>query len=87
MLSPAHLLMCGSRNFCPQNFNFARFWGGGGPAFSRWSTCLFLWKLIELVIFQGDRGPDPLLSFGSAHASSLKLSSHTNVFQPLYTVI
>ena len=30
--------------------------------------------------FQGDEGPDPLPSFGSAHSSSLKLSSHTYVF-------
>ena len=30
--------------------------------------------------FQGHQGPDPLLSLGPAHASSLKLSSHTYVF-------
>ena len=29
------------------------------------------------VVFQGDEGPDPLPSFGSPHASTLKLSSHT----------
>ena len=29
---------------------------------------------------QGDGGPEPLPSFGSAHASSLKLSSHTYEF-------
>ena len=33
-----------------------------------------------LVIIQGEGGPDPLPSFRSAHASSLKLSSHTYVF-------
>ena len=35
-----HLLVfscAGSRNFCPENFKFARFWEGD-PAFSRWST-------------------------------------------------
>ena len=41
--------------------------------------------------FQGDGGLDSLPSFGSAHASSLKLSSHTYVFSlcvtPLYTAI
>ena len=26
MLSPARLLMRGSRNVCPENFKFARFW-------------------------------------------------------------
>ena len=31
------------------------------------------------VVFQGDEGPDPLPSFGSPHASTLKLSSHTSV--------
>ena len=45
----------------------------GGPLANFYGT-------IELVIFQGDGDPDPLLSFGSAHASSLNLSSHTNVF-------
>ena len=38
---------------------------------------------IEIYItcgFQGDEGPDPLPSFGPAHASSLKLSSRTYVF-------
>ena len=29
--------------------------------------------------FQGDEGPDSLPSFGSAHASSLKYSTHTYV--------
>ena len=33
-----------------------------------------------LVIYQGEGGPDPLPSFGSANASSLKLFSHTYVF-------
>ena len=33
--------------------------------------------------FQRDEGPDPLPSFGSAHAFSLKLSSHTAVFLTL----
>ena len=32
------------------------------------------------MIFQGDGGPDPLPSFGSAHASTFLLSSHTYVF-------
>ena len=30
--------------------------------------------------FQGDEGPDTLSPFGSAHASSLKLYSHTYAF-------
>ena len=34
--------------------------------------------------FQGEGGPDPLPSFGSAHAFSLKLSSHTYVFFTQY---
>ena len=47
----------------------------------RYSNCrIYLWKPIELVIFQGEGGPDPLPSFGSSHAFSLKLSSHTYVF-------
>ena len=33
-----------------------------------------------LVIYQGEGGPDPLPLFGSAHASSLELSSHIYVF-------
>ena len=81
MLSPARLLMGGSRNFCLENFKFARFWGGGGGS--------IIFQVVQLLIsmetyitcgFQGDEGSDPLHSFGSAHASSLKLSSHTYVF-------
>ena len=79
MLSPARLLMRGSMNLSQENFKFARLLEGF-PALSRWSTCKFLWKPIELVIFQGDGGPDLQPSYGSAHASSSKLSSHTYVF-------
>ena len=47
-----------------------------------------IFQVVQLLIsmetyitcgFQGNEGPDPLHSFGSAHASSLKLSSHTYV--------
>ena len=33
----------------------------GGPTFPRWrgSSCIFLYKPIEFVIFQGGWGPDP----------------------------
>ena len=49
----------------------------------RYSNCSIhvnLWTPIELVIFQGEEGPGPLPPFGSAQASSLKLSSHKYVF-------
>ena len=68
MLSPARLLTPrGSKNFCPENFKCKLL--GGDP--------LHLLISVETYIaygFQGDEGPDPLPSFGSAHASSLKLS-------------
>ena len=78
MLSPARLLMRGSRNFCPENFKFAS--SGSGSIFFQVVHLLISMETYVTCCFQGDEGPDPLPSFRSAHSSSLKLSSHTYVF-------
>ena len=69
MLSPARLLTPrGSKIFCPGKLQVCKVLGGDP---------LHLLISVETYIaygFQGDEGPDPLPSFGSAHASSLKLS-------------
>ena len=54
--------------------------GGGVHYFPGGPLANFYGNLYNLnVVFQGDEGPDPLPSFGSPHASTLKLSSHTSV--------
>ena len=53
MLSPARLLMRGSRNFCPENFKFARFWEGD-PLFIGGPLANFYGNLFNLnVVFKG----------------------------------
>ena len=76
-----YAVACSSSHARVQEFlSFARFWEGvhyfpGGPLANFYGN---LYKLN--VVFKGVEGPEPLSSFGSAHASSLKFSSHTFVF-------
>ena len=67
------------QGFLSGKLQVCKFLGGGSIIF----------QVVHLLIsmetymtcgFQGDEGPDPPPSFGSAHVSSLKLSSHNYVF-------
>ena len=60
MLSLARLLMRGSGNFCPENFKFARFWGG--PFFPGGPLAYFYGNLYDLnVVFKGMKVRNPCL--------------------------
>ena len=81
MLSPAHLLMRGSRNFLSAKLQVCKVLGGGFIIFQVVHLLISAETYINFnVVFQKDEGPYPLRSFGYAHRSSLKLSSHTFVF-------
>ena len=74
MLSLARLLMRGSGKL-----QVYKVLGGGSITFQV-VHLLFSMETFITCGFQGDEGPDPMPLFGSAHASSLKLCSHTYVF-------
>ena len=55
MLSPARLLMRGSKNFCPEHFKFL----GGVSIIFQVVHLLISMETFIICGFQGDEGPDP----------------------------